>query len=583
MDDWMNLPVIVTPPTPTPGGQPDWMGLPPVQTGMGFDDLAPKETPPKQGSPSTMTDQAWEFVKHLVSASPVGQIAATSQPLVNALSQSPAKTGGDVLDATHAAMLSNQKIYDEAKDALSKGKYGDAAVKGLYYLLNGIPGLGSSLNQSGTDLNKGQIGAGLGTAIGLGMSMAAPEVLKHEVLPAVETAMTTWKKPTPPSTTQFSMDLNRAIPPTKGAPYTQSDVTRAAPYLASEHASAPIETVDALRGAADSAVTQIEEQVGRYIDLHPSDLIRTDPSAAAMTALKKGARASDVAIGMKELSDLGLDGPITVKQADAIRRRLNAENDAIMSKNNYDRANARAADPGFVAREAATQALRDGVYNQLEDRGIQGVKQLRMDEGAVMSVRDAAQYHYYNADKSVAGTGSNSIPAKVARIVVPTTSAAIGAHYGGTLGAATGAVLGDRLTAAVTPANLTRDALIGRAFKALKVPPPEYPFVPPEPEIRGLLNKPPTVTPLPPDASGDSSFTGFYQPVQKRLPGAPITEPVPTEPSMQQIPGRPGFTAVAPDRSGSLPDLPTRSVVVRDPKTGRFKRVYYTDVENWNK
>ena len=584
-DNWWDNPVTITPAAPPPSApaSADWWNTPPSATNI--DDLAPKETPKKQGSVSSPTDQAWEFVKHLVSASPIGQTAGM---------------GAQILaprDAVHGALLSNQQMFDEAREALKKGDYGNAAVKGFYYLLNGIPGLGSQLNEAGSQMNRGEWGAGAGTAMGLGTSFAAPEVIKNQVLPAVETAMANRAKANPASVTQFTMDLRKAIPSKSGAPYTEQDVGRAAPYLASEHAAVPIEDVGTLRDAATSAVHQVEAHVEKYIALHPNDLIRTNPLRDVKDALARGVRPSDIPIGVKEIEELGLGEPMTLSTADAIRNRLNAENDAVLARNNYDQALARRADPAFVAREVAARSLRDGVYDQLEERGISGVRELRRDEGSLIAVRNAAQYHSFNADAVVKGTGMNSPLAKIARRVVPAAAAGAGEYFGGggggVLGAAGTAVLADQALQALVPPNLTRGELIAKAFQKLKIKPPQYPFAPPEPEIRGLLTPPPIVsaraplspsdtfipnrTVVSPDTSGTGGLVpGFYQPTQLRLPGAPVTEAVPTEPSVQAVPGRPGFTAEVPDRSG-LVDIPTKSYVVRDPTTGRFKRVYIPD------
>jgi hypothetical protein len=68
------------------------------------------------------------------------------------------------------------------------------------------------------------------------------------------------------------------------------------------------------------------------------------------------------------LADFNFDQPKTLAEADAIRSQLNAENKAVLKKNSYDVATALAADPGFAAREAAAESLRDGIYQRLEHR-----------------------------------------------------------------------------------------------------------------------------------------------------------------------------------------------------------------------
>lgn len=374
------------------------------------------------------------------------------------------------------------------------------------------------------DWASSNVPAMLGDVVVPGVTLAA--------YPAVKAALKARAANTPePGAGRLSVDLVKATPPTKSTPYSPLDVQRAAPYLASEHANAPITTVEALRDAADSAITQVEEHVHQYIAANPLDTIRTDPLTAAKDVLSTRPRTSDLPIGMKELSDLGLDKPMTLADADAVRLQLNAENQAILRRNNYEVSIARKVDPGFAAREAAAASLRDGIYTQLEERGIEGVRALRQDEGSLLKLRDAAQNQLYNAEKPVSGTGSNTMRAKITRVAIPAVGAAVGAEYAGPGGAATGGLLGNELARRLAPPNLTRDALVERAFQNVKGTGVSFPAVPPPSPVAGLL------------------------------PSHPI-----------ELPG-------IPARMQSQMQTPTaaRGLVVRDPTTGRFKRVYTSE------
>ena len=176
-----------------------------------------------------------------------------------------------------------------------------------------------------------------------------------------------------------------AVPSTKSTPYTPEQYARARPYLEEEHADSPVSRdsgVTDIRDAAQSAIGKIEDKVSQYIKANPQDVISTNPAADARAALQKNQRGSEfVDAGMKEIQALNLDQPKTVAQADAIRRQLNLENQAALAKNNYKQEAARVSDPAFAAREAAAESLRDGIYGKLEERGIQGVQDLRQDEG----------------------------------------------------------------------------------------------------------------------------------------------------------------------------------------------------------
>ena len=200
--------------------------------------------------------------------------------------------------------------------------------------------------------------------------------------------------------------LQAAIPPMKSSPYTPEDLQAARSYLEVEHAASPIKTPSDLVDAADSAIQKIEDHVGKLIQANPTDQISTNPIADVRGALSGSVRKSFVADGLAELQDYGLDQPLSVQQADDIRWQLNQDNKAVLKRNNYDVATARATDPGFAAREAAAESLRNGIYGKLADRGMPDAQELRLDEGSLIKIRNAAQNQVLNADKSVSGTGA---------------------------------------------------------------------------------------------------------------------------------------------------------------------------------
>lgn len=455
--------------------------------------------------------------------------------------------------------------WQKAKDAYNTGHYGDAA---MYALSTAAPVVGPMVTHAGETAKAGDYAGAAGQVTGM---IAGPKMMPKvaeglarvpEALPAVEAAMRA-RRGTTTTTAAGKMlgDLTKALPPTQTAPYAPGDVVRATPYLTAEHASAPITSVEALRDAAQSAITQIEAQVGQYIDAHPQDLIRTQPLAAARSALARGVRASDLELGMRELNDLGLDQPLTLAQADAIRLRLNQENAATLAKNNIDQFKARTTDPAFAAREAAAEALRAGIYDQLAARGVDA-KALRMDEGALMKLRNAALRQIYAGERPVAGTGTNTLTSRVIRRTAPVVGGVAGASLGGVLGAGVGTELGMSVSKRLASPNLTRNALIERAFSHLKGDTaPAYPVMPPDAPVRGLLPSPPIVSHVP-----DTSYVRSV--------------PAPRAPSaLRALPSHEGRPMPsAPDRSG-VRTIPARGRIVRDPKTGRFKRIYTTEID----
>ncbi len=136
-------------------------------------------------------------------------------------------------------------------------------------------------------------------------------------------------------------------------------------------------------------------------------------------------------------------------------------------------------------------------------------------------------------------------------------SSAGGAALAGPAGAASGALIGQELGATVNRPNLTRDGLVARAFKQATTNGPQYPAIPPASPVRGLLGQGPIVTPPPADTS--------------------FVRAVPADLAQRNVRGLlgPGATQLGAgaDTSGGG-TVPARGIVIRDPRTGRFRRVY---------
>lgn len=283
-------------------------------------------------------------------------------------------------------------------------------------------------------------------------------------------------------------DFKRAVPPSKSAPYTDVDYHAARPYLEIEHTTGvPINSPVGLRDAADSAVEKIEGRIAGEIQNNPNEVIGTNPIAAAKSALSGSVRTDFYEAGMRELENYPLgfqraggqvDPPLTLQRADDIRWQINQDNKAILARNNYDRATALATDPGFAAREAVSEALRNGVYDKLEQLGFREARALRRDEGSLLKIRNASLKQEFNGEK----TGRQpevSVPRKIAANVAKKAAigggAAIGAHVAGVPGAVTGAEIGssvgDMAAKAILPGPETKNALLDRSFRPTPVVP----------------------------------------------------------------------------------------------------------------
>lgn len=396
------------------------------------------------------------------------------------------------------------ELATKAKQSYDKGDYVGAIQHGLHYL---IPFMGPQLDQAGEQAKQGDYAGAFGRTLGVAAPMitGSPAVrgAAGEAASGVKGAVTNAvTKDVPAQTEAAHSNFMKAIPPTKTTPYTPEDLQAARPYLEDEHAGTPIQSVSDVKDAANSAIGRIENKVHEYIRANPQDQIATSPlddvqsKLAPTNALRDGFTQS----GLKELEPYNLDQPMTVVKADAMRRQFNAENSAFEAKNSVDKAQARVTDPAYAAREAASQSLRDGIYDKLDERGIPGVRELRQHEGSIIAIRDAAQNQVFRGEQGVARTGSTSIPGRMARsaIQVATTGGGIVAGHalGGTPGATAGGILGTGVGEAINrvafPGNLTRNALIEKSFSTPITEGATLQEAPARPAIRGLLNAPAT-------------------------------------------------------------------------------------------
>ncbi len=343
-------------------------------------------------------------------------------------------------------------------------------------------------------------------------------------------------------------DLNSAIPATKTAPYTPKDVNAALPHILAEHAEGPIKTVEGFRDAADSAIGKIEERVDGYIKTVPKDPIATDVLSDVQKVLGANPRGQAfVDAGLRELEGLNLKNP-TLEEADGIRRQLNFENKAVLKANDYDLAAARASSPAFAAREAAAESLRNGIYDQLEARGIEGVRELRQTEGSIIKLRNAAQGNIFKGEKVVGATAKTGplreAGAAATRTLATGAGAGIGAAVGGPVGAAVGgaggAAVGDAAAKVFTPSGLTRDQLVERAFTKLgvaKVPGPEFPRV----NLRAVPEKQPPV-----GTQGDLPLgpSNLFDETNPSVTGEKPVVDTPTRPGLPEEQGPPAAQAI---------------------------------------
>ena len=343
---------------------------------------------------------------------------------------------------------------------------------------SGVQGWGDLRNP---DVLQNELNSAAQVVGGLAMAPEAYKSMKAGI--ANESAARAAGKPLPVD--QSLSDFKASIPPSKFAPYQDNDVIAAKQFLDKEHITTPIDGVEGVRDAADTSIGKIESHIDNLITQHPDFTIKTSPLHEVAAKLRGSVNRTDLEVGLNSLQDYDLgwvreggvqDPPLTLEKADRIRARLNQENKAVLKKNGYDVYTARETDPAFAAREAAAESLRDGIYNGLEELGHGDVRSLRLTEGSLIKIRNAAENNIYKAQQAVKSS-ANKTPLRAGanaaiRAGGAVAGGALGGAVAGPVGAAGGAVAGEMAAAPLAESltkikPLTRDELMERAFKGV--------------------------------------------------------------------------------------------------------------------
>lgn len=278
-----------------------------------------------------------------------------------------------------------------------------------------------------------------------------------------------------------------------GAAYTQStrdiqaalgvspdDVHLARPFLEAVHANGiPIageqDAAGQLVKAADAAVEEIEAHVASIVRQFPQ---ATAPAAnraiLAKVAQMPGASASDMTAAKAVITQYGLDKPLSLADAESLRVRLNAENRSFLEGTGVRQRTAAMTNAPYVARQEAANQLRSGIYDTLEQNGVEGIRDLRRGEGAVLKLRNKAVplTEGLRSEATVARTGKTSLVRRIGQKTLTLSGAAGGAYVAGPFGAAAGAEVGSELGSGLTTKNLSKNALLDRAFRQSFTSPP---------------------------------------------------------------------------------------------------------------
>jgi GNAT superfamily N-acetyltransferase len=276
-------------------------------------------------------------------------------------------------------------------------------------------------------------------------------------------------------------DFQSMAPPTRTGPaaYNEHDLSVARTYLEDEHSSKSLGSLQDHHDALDKSVKDIDNKIEPYLQKYAAEPLPPTTNIKMQVADKLAAQ-DQVSPGFlqKGLDALTKKHDITdmsVKEADALRETLNAENRDIMSKHmpgSIELATKLKTDPEFAANYYAMEAIRDGIDGVLEDHGVNGLRDMRRDQMSLIKVREAVSRQLLKGDQVVRGTGQSGPMRQAAQYLTKkgTTAAGAGAGAvfgpgGAIVGGVAGNIAGERLGRMWTSGDLTRDQLASRTMR----------------------------------------------------------------------------------------------------------------------
>jgi hypothetical protein len=381
-------------------------------------------------------------------------------------------------------------------------------------------------------------GAAKGTEAGLNAMGADPDVagLAGDVVglgvgvPGVKAVTTAAPRQAARLNERAFGQLQKAIPVSiKNTPNrTARQIWESAmPVLDDAHATAPIESALGVYQATHAGVQQAEQRVGQIIARFPGATITTSPTQTAARALSGSQQAGAVQKGVGAVLRKypQLRGPVSLADADVIRRELNAALEVKLAQSGAKQAALATSDPVFAAEKAVAESLRTGIYQRLEILGVPGVRALRQTEGDLQVVREAARKVLDKADRPVAGMAPGLLTSIGANLATRKTGAPVGP-----------------MVSHMLHGSMTRDQMVAKAFQA-RTPGPgvSLPAVPPVTSApTRQLPAGPVTMPASPDASfvrgvpatpARRDVVGLLPPpagqviVDGRVRGTPVTAP----------------------------------------------------------
>lgn len=371
---------------------------------------------------------------------------------------------------------------------------------------------------------------GIGGAVAGAIRTVAPSAPKSMMTQAIKPRATN---------TRFTDSLDLSLPELK---------------VTEQALGKPIESVDDLLKAIPIAKRRVRalfdqmagpaKAMGTTVDLTPvgEAMARSIPKRTALQS-PEGARAllSKADVYRQRFS---------LEDAEQLLRETNAELDSYYAKYPTAQRRALASDPVVAALDAEAKTLRDVIYRTLDDPG-QGAaaREVNRRYGALLRLEEETWRRANVAARQQPESLSEQIGAvRAAGEVARGTWKVLHGDVTGAADIASGAAM--RSAGKFIKEQQTTDALIRRAFALVKDVPSKI-DIPPQPTIRGLLNRGPIPQGPVPDASGVSASRAPV--MDYDATGRPIYS---SDPAAQTVPPRPIDATFAPETPPQAPRGP---------------------------
>lgn len=380
----------------------------------------------------------------------------------------------------------------------------------------------------------------------------------------------------------FPHSLDRALPELKAAEQT---------------IGRPIANVDTLLEATKAAKQNIQRQLN--VVRGTAQGLEIDGSAVAdamqrSVPKKLALENPDAANRLVEAANV-YRRRFSLDDMETFLRETNAELDGFYSMYPGAQRKALAANPQVASLDAQARAIRQAIddgLNRIADGGGDAARELRRRYGALLDVEGEAFRRMNVAARQQPESLSEQIG--IVRAAADTARGAWKLAHGNLAGAADiAAAQAGRAAGKFAKEQQTTDALIRRAFEGYtRRPAPVQ--MPARRPVRGYLESGPIVTPPPADASYVRSVPAMVAQSERLAlpPGRPpiVTPPAADTSFVRGVPAdvvRREVRGALPPASRPMPAPQTsggggvraRSVVMRDPRTGRMRRIYLSGAE----